>query len=266
MADLNTLKTDAGTIRDASQQNENTAFRVGSWLVDLIEFLTNTTIEAVMTSIVPSVTADGIVLAINYQKADGTTFSNSFTLPLADAEKAGLMSPDMVARISALQSSINAINTKNAEQDNSIDSLQSAVNAGTQKNATQDAQIQGLTGLVEANRTDIENATKKADDNRTDISTLRDSVSTTAADIDALQKNAVANKQELSDRIDANNLHINNVEQHCNERQDVCETKNAEQDKSLENLDKIDEQILIRLDEMQLAIDSLTQRVNALGN
>lgn len=259
MADLNTLKTDAGTIRDASQQNENTAFRIGSWLVDLIEFLTNTSIEAVMTSIIPSVTADGIVLTINYQKADGTTFSNSITLPLADAEKAGLMSPTMVAKISA-------INTKNAEQDNSIASLQSAVNAGTQKNATQDSQIQVLTELVESNSTDIENATKKADDNRTDISTLRVSVSTNTADIDALQKNAVANKQELSAQIEANNLHINTVEQHCNERQDVCETKNEEQDKSIENLDKIDEQILLRLDEMQLAIDSLTQRVNALGN
>lgn len=39
MADLNTLKTDAGTIRDASQQNENTAFRIGSWLLELIAFL-----------------------------------------------------------------------------------------------------------------------------------------------------------------------------------------------------------------------------------
>lgn len=266
MADLNTLKTDAGTIRDASQQNENTAFRIGSWLVDLIEFLTNTSIEAVMTSIIPSVTADGIVLTINYQKADGTTFANSITLPLADAEKAGLMSPTMVAKISSLQSSINAINTKNAEQDNSIASLQGAVSIGTQKNATQDSQIQGLTGLVEANRTDIEKATKKADDNKTDISTLQGNVSTNAADIDALQKSTVANKQELSAQIEANNLHINNVEQHCNERQDVCETKNAEQDKSLENLDKIDEQILIRLDEMQLSIDSLTQRVKALEN
>lgn len=266
MADLNTLKTDAGTIRDASQQNENTAFRIGSWLVDLIEFLTNTSIEAVMTSIIPSVTADGIVLTINYQKADGTTFSNSITLPLADAEKAGLMSPEMVAKISSLQSSINAINTKNAEQDDSITALEGAVSSVAQKNSIQDAQIQGLTGLVETNRTDIENATKKADDNRTDISTLRDSVSTNAADIDALQKNAVANKQELVEQIEANNLHINTVEQHCNERQDVCDTKNEEQDKNLKNLDKIDEQILIRLDEMQLAIDSLTQRVNALEN
>ena len=245
MADLSSLKTDAGTIRDASQQNENTAFRIGSWLVDLIEFLTNTSIEAVMTSIIPSVTADGIVLTINYQKADGTTFSNSITLPLADAEKAGLMSPTMVAKISALQSSINAISSKNA---------------------TQDAQIQGLTGLVETNRTDIENATKKADDNRTDISTLRDSVSTNAADIDALQKNAVANKQELVEQIEANNLHINTVEQHCNERQDVCDTKNEEQDTAIKNLGRIDENVLLRLDEMQISIDSLTQRVKALEN
>ena len=266
MADLNTLKTDAGTIRDASLPNENTASRIGSWLIGLIEFLTSATAKSVITSIVPSVTADGIVLTLNYQKDDGSTFSNTITLPLADATKAGLMSPDMVARISALQSSINAINTKNAEQDNSIASLQGAVSTGTQKNAVQDAQIQGLTELVETNRTDIENATKKADDNRTDISTLQGNVSTNAADIDALQKSTVANKQELSAQIEANNLHINNVEQHCNERQDVCETKNAEQDKNLENLNKIDEQILIRLDEMQLSIDSLTQRVKALEN
>lgn len=266
MADLNTLKTDAGTIRDASQQNENTAFRIGSWLIGLIEFLTSATAKSVITSIVPSVTADGIVLTLNYQKDDGSTFSNTITLPLADATKAGLMSPTMVAKISSLQSSINAINTKNAEQDNSIASLQGAVSTGNQKNATQDSQIQGLTELVETNRTDIENATKKADDNRTDISTLRDSVSTNAADIDALQKNAVANKQELVEQIEANNMYIYTVEQHCNERQGVCETKNAEQDKNLENLDKIDEQILIRLDEMQLSIDSLTQRVKALEN
>lgn len=255
MADLNTLKTDAGTIRDASQQNENTAFRIGSWLVDLIEFLTNTTIEAVMTSIVPSVTADGIVLTINYQKADGSTFSNSITLPLADAEKAGLMSPTMVAKISSLQSSINAINTKNAEQDNSITALEGAVSSVAQKNSNQDAQIQGITTVLEQNAVALENVTDKADDNKAKIATIQSDITDNAAAIDALQKSSVAN-----------NLHINNVEQHCNERQDVCETKNAEQDKSLENLDKIDEQILIRLDEMQLAIDSLTQRVNALGN
>ena len=264
MADLNTLKTDAGTIRDASLPNENTASRIGSWLIGLIEFLTSATAKSVITSIVPSVTADGIVLTLNYQKDDGSTFSNTITLPLADATKAGLMSPTMVAKISSLQSSINAINTKNAEQDNSIASLQGAVSTGNQKNATQDSQIQGLTELVETNRTDIENATKKADDNRTDISTLQGNVSTNAADIDALQKSTVANKQELSAQIEANNLHINNVEQHCNERQGVCDTKNEEQDKNLENLDKIDEQILIRLDEMQLSIDSLTQRVKYL--
>lgn len=264
--DLNSLKQNAGVIRDASQSQENTAFRIGSWLVSLIEFLTDTTIEAVITDIAPSVSADGIVLNISYQKADGSTFAKAISMPIADATKAGLMSPDMVAKIASLQSSINAINTKNAEQDNSIASLHSAVSIGAQKNATQDSQIQGLTELVETNRTDIENATKKADDNRTDISTLQGSVSTNAADIDALQKNAVANKQELVEQIEANNLHINTVEQHCNERQDVCDTKNAEQDKNLKNLDKIDEQILIRLDEMQLSIDSLTQRVKALEN
>lgn len=198
-------------------------------------------------------------------------FSNENNIAIGETISA--LSSQFLAEVASLESKINEqeraiadLQNENDAQDNSIASLQSAVNAGTQKNATQDSQIQGLTGLVETNRTDIENATKKADDNRTDISTLRDSVSTNAADIDALQKNAVANKQELSDRIDANNLHINNVEQHCNERQDVCETKNAEQDKSLESLDKIDEQILIRLEEMQLSIDSLTQRVKALEN
>lgn len=53
MADLNTLKTDAGTIRDASLQNENTAFRVGSWLVELIEHL-----EAVNKSLSDGQTRD----------------------------------------------------------------------------------------------------------------------------------------------------------------------------------------------------------------
>ena len=68
------------------------------------------------------------------------------------------------------------------------------------------------------------------------------------------------------EQIEANNLHINTVEQHCNERQDECDTKNAEQDTAIKNLGRIDENVLLRLDEMQISIDSLTQRVKALEN
>lgn len=96
MADLNTLKTDAGTIRDASQQNENTAFRIGSWLINLIDFLSEMTADAVITDIIPSVEDDGIDLTFLLKKNDGTTFTSIITLPLADATNAGLMSPQMV--------------------------------------------------------------------------------------------------------------------------------------------------------------------------
>lgn len=225
MADLNTLKTDAGSIRDASLQNENTAFRVGSWLVDLIEFLTNTTIEAVMTSIIPSVTADGIVLTINYQKADGTTFSNSITLPLADAEKAGLMSPAMVNKITSI----------------------------TSKNSTQDQQIQNLSTLVDQNLANIENVTNLANSNKDKITVLQSATSDNAAAIDALQKSAVAN-----------NEYIGTVEQHCNERQDNTDIKNKELENQIKSLQNVDENTLIRIDEMQIAIDSLSQRVKYL--
>lgn len=215
--DLNTLKSNAGIIRDATLPEENTAFRLGSWLVSLIEFLTDTSIEAVMTGIVPAVTADGIALTLSFQKADGSTFTKIITLPLADAEKAGLMSPAMVSKIATMQSSINAINTKNAEQDDNITALQ-------------------------------------------------DYVSDNASAIDALQKSAVSKHQELTDKIDANNEFIAQVESTCNTRQDEADVKNAEQDTKMKALDNIDEQILIRLDEMQLSIDSLSQRVKALEN
>lgn len=264
--DLNTLKTNAGIIRDATLPEENTAFRLGSWLVSLIEFLTDTSIEAVMTGIVPAVTADGIALALSFQKADGSTFTKFITLPLADAEKAGLMSPAMVAKIAAMQSSINAINTKNAEQDDNITALQSDVSSVAKKNTTQDSQIQGLSTLVEQNSVNIENVTGTANTNKNNITALQGDVSDNASAIDALQKNAVSKHQELTDKIDANNEFIAQVESTCNTRQDEADAKNAEQDAKMKSLDNIDENILIRLDEMQLSIDSLSQRVKALEN
>lgn len=266
MADLSSLKTDAGTIRDASQQNENTAFRIGTWLVDLIEFLTNTSIEAVMTGIVPAVTADGIALTLSFQKADGSTFTKIITLPLADAEKAGLMSPAMVSKIATMQSSINAINTKNAEQDDNITALQGDVSAVATKNTTQDSQIQGLNTLVEQNSVNIENVTDTANTNKNNITALQGDVSDNASAIDALQKSAVSKHQELTDKIDATNEFIVQVETTCNTRQDEADVKNAEQDTKMKSLDNIDELILIRLEEMQLSIDSLSQRVKALEN
>ena len=144
MADLNSLKQDAGTIRDASQSQENTAFRVGSWLVSLIEFLTDTTIEAVITNITPSVNADGIVLNISYQKADGSTFSKTFSIPIATTDKAGLFSPTMVAELSKLRADVNGVIQKNSNQDTAFLQLQELVDNA--KNATESngASIQTL--------------------------------------------------------------------------------------------------------------------------
>lgn len=97
MADLSSLKTDAGTIRDASQSQENTAFRVGSWLVNLIDFLSETTAEAVITNISISSNAGGTDFTLDFQNSEGLPFSKTISIPVADANKAGLLTPKMLS-------------------------------------------------------------------------------------------------------------------------------------------------------------------------
>lgn len=155
--------------------------------------------------------------------------------------------------------SIETIKSKNAEQDGLISSLQKV-------NTTQTEQIQGLNTLVEQNSVNIENVTDTANTNKNNITALQGDVSDNASAIDSLQKNAVSKHQELTDKIDANNEFISQVESTCNSRQDEADVKNAEQDAKMKSLDNIDEQILIRLEEMQLSIDALSQRVKALEN
>lgn len=281
--DLNELKTDAGIIRDASQAEENTAFRVGSWLVNLIEFLTDTTIEAVITSIEPSVTATGIVLTINYQKADGSTFSNTITLPIADATKSGLMSPEMVDKIASLQSLVNTAGAKNTEQDTAIATLQQSITNHGQSITDLDSRLDALDSLTEQINTTMETAGATAQANASRIKTLETDVTGNTGDIAALQQSIANHGQSINDlttRADEQDATITSlstsvtaVEQECRERQDVCDTKNSEQDTAIAALQSYDDNTTVRLEEMQLALDTavnditaLKQRINALEN
>lgn len=281
--DLNELKTDAGIIRDASQAEENTAFRVGSWLVNLIEFLTDTTIEAVITSIEPSVTATGIVLTINYQKADGSTFSNTITLPIADATKSGLMSPEMVDKIASLQSLVNTAVAKNTEQDTAIATLQQSITNHGQSINDLDSRLDALDSLTEQINTTMETAGATAQANASRIKTLETDVTGNTGDIAALQQSIANHGQSINDlttRADEQDATITSlstsvtaVEQECRERQDVCDTKNSEQDTAIAALQSYDDNTTVRLEEMQLALDTavnditaLKQRINALEN
>ena len=149
--DLNQLKTDAGHIRDASAANENTAFRVGSWLVSLIEWLTNTSVEAVITSISKETTADGIVLTINHQKADGETFASTFTLPLADATTPGLLSPEMLEKLSSASTGVNGLKSANILMGQRVSTLENTLDELSNKTAEFTTHIQtsdnSFTGL-----------------------------------------------------------------------------------------------------------------------
>ena len=95
--DLNSLKQNAGVIRDASQSQENTAFRIGSWLINLIDFLSETTAEAVITNISISSNAGGTDLTLDFQNSEGLPFSKTISIPVADANKAGLLTPGMLS-------------------------------------------------------------------------------------------------------------------------------------------------------------------------
>ena len=176
MADLNSLKQDAGIIRDASQSQENTAFRVGSWLVSLIEFLTDTTIEAVITGIAHSVNADGIVLNISYQKADGSTFTSMTTIPIATVDKAGLFSPTMVAELAKLRTDVNASTSRNNVQDTTIAGLQSDVSAVKTKNTSQDSRIDGVENIAKTANNAVETLGADVSIVKSNIATLQSEV------------------------------------------------------------------------------------------
>ena len=116
MSKLYDLLSQAAVIRDATDEKENTALRVGTMFVDFIqaclEVLPYEIINASLTTCVEGETS--FVIHYGTVDYDGQTHTRHITIPLVSSNKAGLMSPAMIDEfnqaLTNLQNSIIAIN------------------------------------------------------------------------------------------------------------------------------------------------------------
>lgn len=116
MSKLYDLLSQAAVIRDATDEKENTALRVGTMFVDFIqaclEVLPYEIINASLTTCVEGETS--FVIHYGTVDHDGQTHTRHITIPLVSSNKAGLMSPAMIDEfnqaLTNLQNSIITIN------------------------------------------------------------------------------------------------------------------------------------------------------------
>ncbi len=103
MATIESLLPQAATVRDATTKMENTALRVGTLFVDLIQALMATVPKEVIdaSDISYSTTTTNFIIHYKVIKADGTTANRQIVIPVASASKSGLMTPEQVADLNA---------------------------------------------------------------------------------------------------------------------------------------------------------------------
>lgn len=100
---LNDLLLDAAVIRDATEEGENTALRVGQFFVSLIQMLMATTPDESVdaSSLRVSSDASGMSLVFQTITADGGTNTKSIPIPVVSGAGAGIITPDILAEIKA---------------------------------------------------------------------------------------------------------------------------------------------------------------------
>lgn len=104
MSKLNDLLSKAAVIRDATEQHENTALRVGSMFVDFVQaciaLLPSAIIDATGISIESSETS--VVVKYKTIDSDGNSATRSIAIPAASANSAGVMTAEQVKHINDL--------------------------------------------------------------------------------------------------------------------------------------------------------------------
>lgn len=101
MAKIQSLLPQAQTIRDASVVGENTALRVGSMFVSLIQaILTTLPAEVIDASGISSTTTEtGYIITFKTIKDDGSIDSRQITIPIASSTETGLMTTEQVVAL-----------------------------------------------------------------------------------------------------------------------------------------------------------------------
>jgi len=95
------LLTQAAVIRDAAAEGENTAMRVGSMFVDLVQRIVDTLSADALSALGLRITASPETITITYKTVDagGTAKDVSVTLPAATTTTAGVMPSASIAAI-----------------------------------------------------------------------------------------------------------------------------------------------------------------------
>lgn len=101
MAYIQSLLQQAAAIRDASKEGENTALRVGSMFISLIQAIVDTLPQEAIDAIGLSSAASATNFTISFKTVndDGTTGFKQIVIPAASSEKAGLLTPEQIAEI-----------------------------------------------------------------------------------------------------------------------------------------------------------------------
>ena len=112
MSKLNNLLQQAAVIRDATEEHENTAVRVGTMFVDFIQSCIDVLPAEVVdaTGISTSTSENNFVIRYRTVDDDGESVSKSITIPAASSDNAGLLSTSLLAEINqAVSSVVNAV-------------------------------------------------------------------------------------------------------------------------------------------------------------
>lgn len=121
MATIQSLLTQAAVIRDATAEGENTALRVGSLFVSLIQAIVATLPSELLdaSGISYSAGESNFRITFNAVSSDGSTSKKQIIIPAASQDNAGLLTPaklkevnDAVASVADCLTKVNQANAK----------------------------------------------------------------------------------------------------------------------------------------------------------
>lgn len=125
------LLTQAAVIRDAAAEGENTAMRVGSMLIDLVQRIVDTLSADALSALGLRITASTETVTVTYKTVDagGSAKDVSVTLPAATTTTAGMMSSASLAAINKATQDILSIVNRIDASDGSIKAASDAAKA-----------------------------------------------------------------------------------------------------------------------------------------
>ena len=110
MSKLSNLLQQAAVIRDATEEHENTAVRVGTMFVDFIQSCLDVLPPEIVDATGISTSTSETNFVVRYRTVDdtGASVSKSITIPAASSANAGLLSTSLLAQINQVITSVTA--------------------------------------------------------------------------------------------------------------------------------------------------------------